>query len=81
MHCPHCGKFSSRVRYTLKRDLGLQRRRVCLVCKGRYSTLELTVTDIKRLATGQAMLRSLANYMKQEGTALDVLDVIAGIKS
>lgn len=40
MRCPHCGHDESRVLDTRDSDQGIRRRRQCLRCENRYSTVE-----------------------------------------
>lgn len=46
MKCPFCGQTEDRVLDTrVQKDGGIRRRRECLSCRGRYSTLETLLMD------------------------------------
>lgn len=46
MKCPFCGQTEDRVLDTrVQKDGGIRRRRECLSCRGRYSTLENLLMD------------------------------------
>ncbi len=40
MRCPHCGHDESRVLDTRDSEQGIRRRRQCLRCENRFSTVE-----------------------------------------
>ena len=47
MNCPQCFG-ASEVRYTAKIEAGVRRRRVCLDCQRKFSTLEIPIEERER---------------------------------
>ncbi len=46
MKCPYCGQSEDRVLDTrVQKEGAIRRRRECLACRGRYSTLETIILD------------------------------------
>jgi transcriptional regulator NrdR family protein len=47
LRCPHCGSQQLRVTYTDRVKSTMKRRRACLVCDYRFSTVEVVVKQEK----------------------------------
>ena len=78
MECPHCGKSVNKVidSRPFQEGIGIQRRRQCLACAGRFNTYESTEGQLVRIlmrrdarpksaiATVRAVGKSLTNALK-----------------
>ena len=78
MECPHCGKSVNKVidSRPFQEGIGIQRRRQCLACAGRFNTYESTEGQLLRIlmrkdarprsaiATVRAVGNSMANALK-----------------
>lgn len=49
MNCPNCNSDKSAVKNSRADDHMIRRRRVCVVCGRRWTTLEIEVSEVDRL--------------------------------
>ena len=56
VQCPLCKDYNSRVIDTRfsKRHLGIRRRRVYIKCEYRFTTIEITVNELRSLRRNQS---------------------------
>lgn len=62
MNCPKCQDDMTDVIDSRKKPLGVHRRRECLVCGYRYSTIEI---DVKRFKLLQAMADQIHGFAEE----------------
>lgn len=63
MNCPKCGHDVVSCIDSRPRNGTIYRRRKCMECGHRFSTLEISLDDMDRLKHKEALLRSLLDYV------------------
>jgi transcriptional regulator NrdR family protein len=78
IRCPHCGSARSKVIDSRKINGGIRRRRVCIDCDARHSTVEVVQTYLRHqkytAAKIERQTRALKKFQKRKPNGLEALD-------
>lgn len=64
VRCPQCDSADSQVRDSRPSDIGVKRRRYCPHCETRWTTYELSVTEIENIRTLREEIESSIQRMR-----------------